>query len=263
MVQLALVQMRCEKGEIDANLARMRRHIEESGRQGDDIVVFPEMSITGYINPVAMPAAALTLDDPAVRAVAAMTLGMNVTVLAGLVERNPSGKPFITQVVAQKGRIAGHYRKITIAEDEQERFDPGAEMPVFRHGETPFGLSICADHGSAALFEALAQKGATLILAPSAPGLYGEQATRDWQAGFDWWRGTCARDLGGHARRHGLWIAVATQAGRTVDEDFPGGGFVFGPDGACVAATPDWREGVLRAAAVPSQTPSGPLPRDR
>jgi predicted amidohydrolase len=248
MASVALVQMRCEKGAIDANLDTMRARVEDSIGQRDDFVVFPEMSITGYINPTRMPEAILTLDHPAVQRVAALTAGTGLTLLAGLVEANPAGKPFITQMVAQGGRIGGVYRKITIAEDERDWFDPGDAIPIFRHGDILFGISICADHGNADLFAALARKGAQLVLAPSAPGLYGAQATRDWQAGFDWWRGSCAADLGGHARRHGLWIAVATQAGRTIDEDFPGGGYVFGPDGACVAATPDWSEGVLRAA---------------
>ena len=44
--------------------------------------------------------------------------------------------------------------------------------------------------------------------------------------------------------KHGIWIAVATQAGRTVDEDFPGGGYVFAPDGRQVYTTPDWFPGV-------------------
>ena len=43
----------------------------------------------------------------------------------------------------------------------------------------------------------------------------------------------------------GLWIAVATQAGRTVDEDFPGGAYVFAPDGRRVHATPDWQPGAV------------------
>jgi predicted amidohydrolase len=247
MTKLALIQMYCAKAEIAANLSTIESYVQAAAGAGDDIVVFPEMSITGYINPVRMPKAILTLDHPAVQRVAAMTAGTDLTVLAGLVEANPAGKPFITQVVAQRGAITGFYRKITIAEDEHDWFDPGDAVPIFRHGDVPFGISICADHGNAWLFGELAARGAQLVLAPSAPGLYGEQATRDWQAGFDWWRGTCARDLGGHAQRHGLWIAVATQAGRTVDEDFPGGGYVFGPDGTCIAETGDWSESVLRA----------------
>jgi predicted amidohydrolase len=38
---------------------------------------------------------------------------------------------------------------------------------------------------------------------------------------------------------------VATQAGRTVDEDFPGGGYLFDDHGQVVAQTADWSEGLL------------------
>ena len=76
-----------------------------------------------------------------------------------------------------------------------------------------------------------------------APGLYGEQATRNWRSGFEWWQGECRKYLSRWARRHGIWVAVATQAGRTVDEDFPGGGYVFAPDGQRLFATPDWSPG--------------------
>ena len=46
-------------------------------------------------------------------------------------------------------------------------------------------------------------------------------------------------------------MAVATQAGRTADEDFPGGGYVFGPSGACIAESGDWSEGMLLANVEP------------
>ena len=36
-------------------------------------------------------------------------------------------------------------------------------------------------------------------------------------------------------------------AGRTRDEDFPGGGYLFAPDGSCAQQTPDWSEGMLYA----------------
>jgi predicted amidohydrolase len=54
-----------------------------------------------------------------------------------------------------------------------------------------------------------------------------------------------------YARANRLSIAVATRAGRTCDEDFPGGGYVFGPDGTCLCATPNGAEGVLDATIDP------------
>ena len=82
-------------------------------------------------------------------------------------------------------------------------------------------------------------RGARIIFELAAPGLYGEQATRDWKTGYAWWEGECRKLLSGYARERGVWIAVATQAGRTIDEDFPGGGFVFDPTGARRFATVD------------------------
>jgi predicted amidohydrolase len=75
--------------------------------------------------------------------------------------------------------------------------------------------------------------------------LYGEQGTRDWQSGYNWWKGECQKYLSKYAKKYKYWIAVATQAGRTRDEDFPGGGYVFAPDGSCLYATPDGSAGAV------------------
>jgi predicted amidohydrolase len=244
-LRIALVQMRSEKGDLAGNLVRIREQVADAARHGAEIVAFPEMSLTGYIDPARWPDAILDLDSPAVDDLAALTAGSRMTLIAGIVERNPAGKPFITQVVAQGGTLAGFYRKITVVDEEADWFSPVEGVPIFRHRGVPFGVAICADIDNPAVFASAAEQGARIIFECAAPGLYGEQATRDWRAGYDWWRGECATKLGGYARKHGVSIAVATQAGRTIDEDFPGGGYLFGPDGADLAATPDWSEGML------------------
>lgn len=58
-------------------------------------------------------------------------------------------------------------------------------------------------------------------------------------------RGDCQAKLGSHAREYGLTIAVSTQSGRTVDEDFPGGGYLFDTFGNLVTQTDDWSEDIL------------------
>jgi predicted amidohydrolase len=247
MLKIALAQMRCEKGAIDDNLAIIQRSLHEAISQNVDIICFPEMSITGYIDPTRQPEAMLRLDSPAVAHFVAMTSGTGITALAGFVEANPEGKPFITQVVARDGKLLDYYRKKTIITDEVAWFAPGAAVSVFAHQKATCGLAVCADIEDPAIFAENARRGAQIIFEAAAPGLYGEQATRNWQAGYDWWRGECHTKLGRYARDNHVSIAVATQAGRTIDEDYPGGGYVFGPDGVCLIETPDWSEGILYA----------------
>ncbi len=246
-LRIALVQMRCPKGGIAQNLAEISRRIRHAVARDVNIICFPEMSITGYIDPARSPESVLSLGSDAVRQFCAMTAGTDVTALAGIVESNPAGKPFITQVVAAGGELAGCYRKVNVADDELASFAPAAATPLFEHQAVAFGIAICADVGHGELFARYAELGARLVLVAAAPGLYGSQQGRDWQSGFDWWHGECERNLSEFSRAGGIYIAVATQAGRTADEDFPGGGYVFGTSGELMAATPDWAEGVLYA----------------
>ncbi len=244
-VRIGLIQMRCEKAAIAENLEQMARYINDAASRGVDIVGFPEMSITGYADPTKQPEAIVRLDGPEVAQLVDMTQGRSPTVLAGLIELNPMGKPFITQVVVRDGQLLGFYRKKTIKDEEADWFSPGEDVPVFAHDGLTFGMAICADIGNQEVFADCARQGAQIVFELAAPGLYGEQATRNWQSGFEWWEGECQKYLSQYTQEHGIWVAVATQAGRTVDEDFPGGGYVFAPDGRRLHATPDWSPGAL------------------
>jgi predicted amidohydrolase len=246
-LKIALVQMHCPKGRIAQNLAETARCIRQAEAEKANIICFPEMSITGYINPAGSPDAVVALDSNVVRQFCALTKGTQLTAVAGIVEHNPGGKPYITQLVASGGGLQGYYRKVNVADDEHARFAAADATPLFKYQDIPFGVAICADVGHADLFARYAGLGARLVLVAAAPGLYGSQRTRDWQSGFVWWLGECKRNLSKFAYAGNICVAVATQAGRTVDEDFPGGGYVFNSAGELIAATPDWSEGILYA----------------
>jgi predicted amidohydrolase len=188
-----------------------------------------------------------------------LTAEHGIAASGGFIESNPGGKPLVTQVLAQDGRVVGVYRKNHVVDEEAEWFTPGNEAPVFPlrtpDGELVCALAICADSDRPDLFAAFARQGARVVLHSSAPGLYTRCSTpADWQAGFEWYTGYVGARLPVWAREQRLFIAVATQTGATVDEDFPGGSFVFGPDGTCLARAPDYREmllvGTLRLAGA-------------
>lgn len=243
MVRIGLIQMLCEKAAIAENLRSTARYLGEAIAYDLDIISFPEMNITGYADPTKYPEAIIRLDGPELGQLLEMTHGKSITVLAGLIEENPKGKPFITQVVVRDGKLRGFYRKKRIEDEESDWFSPGDFIPVFTHDDLTFGIAICADISGHEVFSECARQGAKIVFEAAAPGLHGDQATRDWRAGFEWWEGECQKYLSQYARDYDIWVVAATQAGRTVDEDFPGGGYVFSPDGRRLYATPDWSPG--------------------
>ncbi len=264
MTRIALVQMRCEKAAVAENLQQTADLLAEAEARGVDILALPEMSLTGYADPTRYPEAVLRLDGPEIDQLLAVSRPFAITALVGLIEHNPaSARPFITHVVVRRGELLGVYRKVTIDDEEVAWFSPGEEIPVFQvptaGGELTFGIAICADIDNESVFAACHRGGAQIVFELAAPGLYGEQATRNWESGYRWWEEECRTHLGAYARTYGLWIPVATQAGRTIDEDFPGGGFLFAPDGTRVYATEHWQPGVIYLDIDLAQGHAAPL----
>ncbi len=243
MLRIALIQQVCEKAAIRQNLDALSAALSDAAALDIDIAAFPEMNITGYADPTRYPGAIIHLDGPEIDEFLQHTAAFAGTVLAGFIEENPGQKPFITQVAARQGRLLGVYRKMTIKDEECDWFSPGENVPVFQHDDLTFGIAICADIDNPQVFADCRRQGAQIIFELAAPGLYGEQATRNWQSSFTWWQGGCLDKLGAYARQQACWIATATQAGRTIDEDFPGGGFLFDPSGRRVFTTPDGSPG--------------------
>lgn len=165
--------------------------------------------------------------------------------LAALRCEKGDGIPYITQIVAANGHVVGVQRKRHLGEGE-EAFTAATGSPVFEHAGTSFGIAICAEAGYDGPFDAAAAAGAPLVLFPAAPGLYGRRTDeQSWRAGYSWWEGSALGDARRHAKRLGLWIALAGQAGSTEDEDFPGLAALVAPDGNVTARLPDWQEGIL------------------
>lgn len=99
-MRLSLAALNCAKGDIPANLGA---HLElVRGAGPGDLVLFPEMSLTGSVDLPAHPERLIPLDHPAVTAIARATAG-GPAACFGIGERGPANAPCITQVVA-----AGH-----------------------------------------------------------------------------------------------------------------------------------------------------------
>ncbi len=244
-VRMLLAALRCEKGATDENLAEHRRVLYDARDEGCAIAVFPEMSLTGSLDPSRTPELLVTLDDPSVAAMTALTAEAGVAAVFGVSERAADGAAHITQVAAEHGRIIGVQRKRHLG-DGEESYTAADEDATVEVDGVRCAVAICAESSTARPFAHAVEAGAKLVLFCAAPGLYGRRIDEAaWRRGWDWWRGEGVGDVQRHARERRLWIAVATQAGSTHDEDFPGVAALVDPEGNLRAALPDWREGAL------------------
>lgn len=244
-MRVLLAAVRCEKGDVEGNLASHRRLLEVAADTGCGLALFPEMSLTGSVDPAARPERLVSVDHPAVAALIEASETSGVGVCFGIAERSAAGQPYITQLVAAGGSVLGGQRKRHLG-DGEEAFTAATESRVFEHAGSTFGVAICAEAGFDAPFDVAAAGGARLVLFPAAPGLYGRRTDEaSWRSGFSWWQGCALGDAGRHAKRLGIWIALAGQAGSTEDEDFPGLAALVSPDGTVTDRLPDWSEGTL------------------
>ena len=163
MPRIGLIQMKCEKAAIEKNLESIVFHLEQAERRAVDIVGFPEMSLTGYADPNKYPDAVLNLDGTEIQQLLRRTESFSVTALVGMIEANPSGKPFITQIVVRRGVLQGYYRKVTIKHEEIEWFSAGQDLPAFQAGDLKFGIAICADIENEAVFAECRRQGTKIV----------------------------------------------------------------------------------------------------
>jgi predicted amidohydrolase len=246
-MRMLLAALRCEKGDIDGNLAAHLRLLAAAASAGCELAVFPEMSLTGSVEPATRAERLVSLGHPAVTALAEASGSSGVGVCFGIAERSAAGEPYIAQVFAAGGGVRGVQRKRHLG-DGEEAFTAAGGSRVFEHAGVGFGVAICAEAGFDAPFDAAAAGGARVVLFPAAPGLYGRRTDEaSWRAGHSWWEGCALGDARRHARRLGLWIVLAGQAGSTEDEDFPGLAALVAPDGTVADRLPDWHEGILTA----------------
>jgi predicted amidohydrolase len=242
-VRALLAAVQCDKSALDQNLAMHLRVLDDATRARCDIAVFPEMSLTGAVEPRTHPEDALALDHEAITTLAHATRG-GVPALFGIAERGCE-EFSITQVYARDGEVAGTYRKRHLG-DGEEAFTAGAQPNVFTLGTERFGVAICAEGGVDFPFAEPARAGARVVFFCAAPGLHGRRSDEQaWRDGLAWWEQCGLGDARRHAVANRIWVALTTQAGSTRDEDFPGIAALVSPDGEVVARLPDWKPGTL------------------
>jgi len=180
-VVVALAQIAPRLGDVPANLVRHLALIEQARRDGAHLVVFPELSLTGYFLKDLVPEVALREDAAALRDVAAASRGVDVVV--GAVLESDETRFHNAALYFSDGRLVHVHRKVYLPTyglfDEQRYFAQGDR---FRSFEAPLpaagqrrpwraGMLVCEDMWHLTAPALLARQGVDLLLCPSSsPG---------------------------------------------------------------------------------------------
>jgi len=244
-LSLALAQINTKLGNVDANLEKHLALSASARKQGADLIIFPELSLTGYVlqDIAATVAHHPTADDPIFKQL--LSASKEIDMVVGFVEEDERYRYYISAAYLSEGKISHVHRKVYLPTygifDEKRYFAAGDS---FRSFDTKFGragILICEDFWHASSPYALWMDGADLMLFTSAsPG----RGVTEEILGSAIWVETVNRTYAG------LFTTFVAHANRVGFEDglnFWGGATIYDPDGRLVVKAPYNEEGITIA----------------
>lgn len=210
---VAVAQPACDELDVVHNASRQAGVVRRAGAR---LVVFPELSLTGYD----LAAPAVAADDARLDPIRAACDSADAVALVGAPVWEDDGREYIATLAVTGESTTVAYRKMHLHGEEVRRFSPGEKPQVLEIDGWRLGLAVCRD---AAVPQHAADTAALSIDAYVASTLYGagrEQAAR---------RDEHMRD---RAAAHGVWVVLSTAAGSSGEyRETSGGSGVWAPDG--------------------------------
>ncbi|RZQ64517.1 nitrilase-related carbon-nitrogen hydrolase [Amycolatopsis suaedae] len=233
-MRVALAQTDCRLGDVEGNLVDAERIIKESAAQNADLVVFPELSLTGYALGQLADDISLWPDDPRL---AELSLhGPDVVI--GLLEDGRIRR-HNTALYMSDGQVLHNHRKLYLPNyliwEERKHASPGQTMRAFDTRHARIATLICNDAWQPMLPWLAAQDGAEVLVVPT------NSAAKLTAGSFDpaeYWHDLLVFT----ARMQQCWVIFVNRVGDEAGVRFWGGSRVIDPWGSVVATAATWEE---------------------
>ncbi len=253
-MRIALGQINTTVGAIDRNLSRIVEMSREAAQRGAELVVFPELAITGYPpRDLVEKRTFVDRSEAAVRELAEATRHLPLAIIAGYVGHCPESngrRATNSAAIIEGGRVMLRQQKILLPNydvfDEGRNFVPGLRQSVWTHGTENLALTICEDAWNDKLFwshrlyprdpvdELMQQGGSLLISINSSPYHLGKRALR-----HEMFRAM--------TRRHHVPAIVVNQVGGNDQIVFDGSSFAMDAGGDIIAIAKSFEEDLIIA----------------
>lgn len=170
-MKICLAQAKAVKGNIAANIENHKRLVKSAASQGASMVVFPELSLTGYEPSLAAELATGT-DDPRFAVLRNLCDSAGIVIVAGMPIRHGKGV-FISMLLFQPDQPLRLYSKKYLHADEEPFFVSGPNFPVLQTGDVKVGLGICYELSVPEHAEAAFEGGAGCYLVSAVKSVNG------------------------------------------------------------------------------------------
>lgn len=195
--RIAAAQVPSLSGEIERNIETHVAAVKTAAAMGVSVLVFPELSLTGY-EPELAATQALAVEDTRLSPFSELAQRHRMHLVVGAPLANGDGKPGLGAILFGPDGTRQTYAKMHFGGTEPSYFAPGDKPLMFvSHGQK-VGLSICADSSAPSHPETYASLGATVY----AAGVF---LNAEWYA-------SDAPRLAGYASCHRLLVVMANHA---------------------------------------------------
>ena len=165
-MKLCVVQLESKKGDIQENISRHIKMINLAVSQSADLIIFPELSLTGY-EPKLAKDLATTQEDKRLDKFQELSNLDQITIGLGLPTKTSEGL-CISMIIFQPNQTRLTYSKKYIHADEEPYFDCGKNFPVLKLKEKNIGFAICYELSIPAHSETAYKNGADVYIASVA-----------------------------------------------------------------------------------------------
>jgi predicted amidohydrolase len=240
MFKLALIQMRVDGGEKQANLRRAADQIGCAAADGARVVVLPEAMTLGWTHSSARTGADEIPHGESCQALCEAAVRHSVHVCSGLIERAGQQIFNCAVLINPRGEVILHHRKLNELEIGHDLYALGDRLQVANTDFGRVGLMICADGFARGqvISRTLGYMGAQIILSPSAWAVPAEHDNLKEPYGRLW-----IDNYSPVASDFKMWIAGVSNVGWITDGPWKGRkcigcSLVIGPEGKKVLLGP-------------------------
>ena len=245
-LSLALAQINTHLGDVAANLDKHMAFVRQAQAEGADLLVFPELSLTGYAlqDLVAKVAHRPMADDLVFRPL--LEASQSIDLVVGFVDEDQRHRFFIAAAYLSRGQVVHVHHKVYLPTyglfDEGRFFAWGDAIRAFDTRFGRAGMLICEDFWHASPPYLLWLDGADLLLFSSASP--GRGLSTHTQLESARWVEHINR---AYASLFTTFVAHTNRVGFEDGLNFFGGATVFDPDGEQLAKGPQHEEALILA----------------